>query len=166
MPEERRLTGDEFRDVIGHFASGVTIVTATERDAPLGTTASAVCSLSLEPPMVVVCMNRTSKTGQAIARVGRFAINVLAEHQQPLARHFASKDPDKFAGLGTTAGATGAPLLDEAVAHLECVVTDEVEGGTHTVFLAEVQAATAHGGEPLAYFRGEFTALKRVPSNS
>jgi flavin reductase (DIM6/NTAB) family NADH-FMN oxidoreductase RutF/DNA-binding FadR family transcriptional regulator len=159
-PRTRALTSAEFRDVIGHFASGVTVITSLDGDRRVGTTASAVCSLSLEPPMVLICMNKTSVTGAAVAASEHFAVNILAEHQRGIAEHFASKDPDKFAAIAATAGARGQPLLHEAVAYLECRVVEQVTGGTHTVFLAEVDRATANGGAPLAYFRGEFGRLE------
>lgn len=148
--------------MIGHFPSGVTVITALDQGVPHGTTASAVSSLSLEPPMVLICMNRDSRTGQALARSGRFAINILSEGQHSLAEHFAAKGEDKFASVPTTTGPCGQPLLEEAVAHLECRTTRQVPGGTHVVFLAEVESATAHGGAPLAYFRGRFGRLAEL----
>ncbi|HEY2601412.1 MAG TPA: flavin reductase [Thermoleophilaceae bacterium] len=156
----RRLTPEEFRDVIGHFASGVTVATALHEGRPFGTTASAVSSLSLEPPMVLICMNRDSETGQAIASSGRFAINVLGENQADAAVRFARKGADKFEGVSVTPGEWGEPLLDEALATLECRVTETTAGGTHYVFLAEVDRASARAGTPLAYFRGEFGRLE------
>src|SRR4051812_8204517 len=96
---EVQLSPEEFRDVIGHFASGVTVITVRQGDTSVGTTASAVCSLSLEPPMVLICMNRTSSTGQAVADVGEFAVNILSEDQAALAQRFATKASDKFNGV-------------------------------------------------------------------
>lgn len=142
--------------MIGHFASGVTVITAQDGETPVGTTASAVASLSLEPPMVVVCMNRESQTGSVADRSGRFAINILGEDQHDLARHFAGKGGDKFAAIETVPGPHGLPLLEAAVAHIECSVAERVPGGTHVVFLAEIESASARGGAPLAYYRGRF----------
>src|SRR6478672_10462888 len=155
----RSLTSDEFRAVIGHFASGVTIITTIDAGARHGTTASAVSSLSLEPPMLLICMNTSSSTGRAIASSGRFAVNVLSEHQAALARRFATKGADKFADVSVLSGGYGQPLLEEALAHLECRVTETVTAGTHVVFLAEVETATARGGTPLTYYRGQFGRL-------
>lgn len=155
----RRPSSDEFREVIGHFTTGVTVISTDHGGTWFGTTASAVTSVSLEPPMVLICMNRTSETGAAIARSRRFAINILGDHQRDLARHFASKQPEKFSSADATRGVLGQPLLADAVATLECRVTDEIGGGTHIVFLGEVESATAHGGDPLAYFRGRFGRL-------
>ena len=153
------VTSEAFRDVIGHFATGVTVVTAADGDRRLGSTASAVASLSLEPPMLLVCLKRTSATGAAIGRARSFAVNILAEGQDDLARRFAGKDPDKFRDVATNAGHGPHPLLDGALAQLECRVTEQVVGGTHTVFLGEVDHATAQAGAPLAYFRGQFGRL-------
>lgn len=155
----RKLSSEEFRAVIGHFASGVTVITTVDGGVRHGTTASAVSSLSLEPPMLLICMNHTSSTGQAITSAGAFAVNVLAEHQAALARRFATKGDDKFTGAAVLAGRFGQPLLEEALAHLECRVIDRVTAGTHVVFLAEVETASAHSGSPLTYFRGQFGRL-------
>jgi 4-nitrophenol 2-monooxygenase / 4-nitrocatechol 4-monooxygenase, reductase component len=157
--ERRRLDPNEFRDIIGRFASGVTVITADHEDRPYGTTASAVSSLSIEPPMLLVCLNKTSSTGQAIAAAGRFAVNILAEGQADAAMQFAGKG-DKFAGQPIVRGVAGQPLLEDALANLECRVVEEVTGGTHSVFLAEVEHATGRQGAPLAYFRGQFGRLE------
>jgi len=153
--ERRRLSSEEFRDIIGRFASGVTVITAQHEDRPFGTTASAVSSLSLEPPMLLVCLNKASSTGQAIAAARHFAVNILGEDQADAAMRFAGKG-DKFAGARIAHGEMGEPLLADALANLECRVVEEVTGGTHSVFLAEVEHATGRQGAPLAYFRGQF----------
>jgi 4-nitrophenol 2-monooxygenase / 4-nitrocatechol 4-monooxygenase, reductase component len=158
--EARSLTSDEFRDVISHFASGVTVITALHDDQPYGTTASAVTSLSLEPPMLLVCMNKQSETGRAVASSKRFGVNILGADQVDLAERFAKKGGDKFAGVPVSPGKWGEPLFEEALATLECRVTDETTGGTHYVFLAEVENGTARGGAPLAYFKGKFGRLE------
>jgi flavin reductase (DIM6/NTAB) family NADH-FMN oxidoreductase RutF/DNA-binding GntR family transcriptional regulator len=158
--ELRRLTPEEFRDVIGHFASGVTVITATHEGEPKGTTASAVSSLSLEPPMVLVCLNKTSSTAIAIEGAQRFAVNILGEDQADEAMRFAKRGDDKFAGLDVSKGEHGEPLLSNALATLECQVAEQVTGGTHYVFLAEVERASARSGAPLAYFRGQFGRLE------
>jgi len=157
----RRLTPGEFRNVIGHFASGVTIITATADGRRHGTTASAVTSLALEPPMLLVCMNRESATGAAMASTGTFAVNILGEDHGELAIRFAGKGGDKFAGVEIADGEHGEPLLAGAIAHLECRVTEQVAAATHVVFIAEVEAGTARpGAPPLAYFRGRFGRLE------
>jgi len=147
---------DEFREVIGRFATGVTVITASADGVPLGTTVSAVSSVSLEPAMVLVCLNETSVTGQAVARTGRFAVNILGEDAPDLAARFATKGEGKFDGVRYEEGAGGVPLLDGALATLQCRVCEEARGGTHTVFIAEVEAAAGRPGPPLGYFRGRF----------
>jgi 4-nitrophenol 2-monooxygenase / 4-nitrocatechol 4-monooxygenase, reductase component len=156
----RRLAPEEFRDVIGHFASGVTVITALHKGMPYGTTASAVSSLSLEPPMLLVCLNKQSSTGRAIAAERRFAVNILGEDQPDAAMRFATKGVEKFKGVAIADGEWGEPLLADALATLECRVAEAASGGTHWVFLAEVDRASSRGGSPLAYFRGQFGRLE------
>ena len=164
----RRLTPEEFRDVIGHFASGVTVITAMHDGERRGTTASAVSSLSLEPPMVLICLNKASATARAVAGAGRFAVNILGEDQAEEAMRFAKRAEagDKFAGLAVSTGDQGEPLLANALATLECHVAEQVTGGTHLVFLAEVERASARTGSPLAYFRGQFGRLELAQDES
>jgi 4-nitrophenol 2-monooxygenase / 4-nitrocatechol 4-monooxygenase, reductase component len=157
--EARSLTSNEFREVISHFASGVTVVTTFYEGRAYGTTASAVSSLSLEPPMLLVCLNRESQTGRAIASSGHFAVNILGAAHADLAERFAQKGGDKFDGVPTTPGQWGEPLFEEAVATLECRVSEQTAVATHQVFFAEVVSAAARGGAPLAYFKGQFSRL-------
>jgi 4-nitrophenol 2-monooxygenase / 4-nitrocatechol 4-monooxygenase, reductase component len=154
------LTADAFREVMGRFASGVTIITTVNDDRRFGTTASAVSSLSLEPPMLLTCLNASSATGQAIASAGRFAVNILGEDHSDLAVRFATRNINKFAGVKTADGLAGVPLLDDAIATLECEVSQTTTGGTHYVFLARVKRASGSLGAPLAYFRGQFGRLE------
>lgn len=151
---------DDFRDVIGRFASGVTVITTTAGNADYGTTASAVSSLSLEPPMMLVCLNKTSDTQAAILASGIFAVNILNEDQGQIAYQFAKKGAAKFEGVPVVPGQTGVPLVDNALAHIECEVRETVTGGTHTVFLAGVRRASGREGTPLTYFRGRFGRLE------
>ena len=147
------ISGEQFRDLIGRFASGITVVTTVADEVPYGTTASAMTSVSLSPPILLICMNRHSQTGQAISRSGHFAVNVLAEDQGHLANRFARKG-SSFADLSTTPGSRGAPLLADALATFECEVIDEVQAGTHIVMISAVDRASGRQGMPLAYFRG------------
>ena len=164
--EVRAVDQDVFRDVIGRFASGVTVITTTEQGRDHGTTASAVSSLSMDPPMVLVCLNRTSDTQAAILSSGVFGVNILAEDQDRIAYKFAKKGEDKFDGVAVDRGATGVPLVRDALAHIECEVKETVAGGTHTVFLAEVQQAAGREGPPLTYFRGKFGRLESALEES
>jgi flavin reductase (DIM6/NTAB) family NADH-FMN oxidoreductase RutF len=163
-PHDQHMTlscdKDVFRDVIGHFATGVTIITARREGTDYGLTVSAVTSLSLEPPMMIVCVNKTSRTLAAIRSSGTFGVNILGEHQGDLAERFATNRDDKFDGIRVVYSDFGNPLLEEALAHLECGVIQEVTGGTHSIFLAVVQRAERFEGSPLAYFRGKFGRLE------
>jgi flavin reductase (DIM6/NTAB) family NADH-FMN oxidoreductase RutF len=145
-----------FRDVIGHFASGVTIVTACHGGHDHGVTANAVSSLSLEPPMLLVCINRASRSHGAVSRCGSFAVNILREGQEELAQLFATRRDDKFAGLELERGELGHPLIEGTLAQLECSVAEGAAGGTHSIFLAHVRQATRDEGLPLLYYRGGF----------
>jgi flavin reductase (DIM6/NTAB) family NADH-FMN oxidoreductase RutF/DNA-binding GntR family transcriptional regulator len=154
MAETDRET---FRHVIGHFASGVTVLTSRNEEEDFGATASAVSSLSLEPPMLLVCLNRRSSTQEAIHESGRFGVNILDEDQGIVAERFASpRGTDKFAGLNVERGEREVPLLADSLAYCECRVAEDVVAGTHRVFLADVTRAVAREGSPLTYFRGKF----------
>ena len=151
-----------FREVIGHFASGVTVITTREQDTNYGLTASAVTSLTLAPPMLIVCINKNTGTQAAISRTRQFAVNILDEAQADLAYKFAKPQSDKFQGVEFTYGNLGVPLLTGALAHIECRVAADVEASTHKVFLAEVDAADTGSGAPLTYFRGKFGRFEMV----
>ncbi|BBZ02830.1 hypothetical protein MCHIJ_22670 [Mycolicibacterium chitae] len=145
-----------FRHVVGHLASGVTVVTTRHDDRDHGMTASSVTSLSMDPPMMLACVNNAVPTATAIARSGRYTVNVLGRDHGDLAYQFAGPRPDKFAGVRIDRGGADVPMLAEAIAALECEVTEQVVGGTHSIFLGHVVAATAREGSPLTYFRGDF----------
>jgi flavin reductase (DIM6/NTAB) family NADH-FMN oxidoreductase RutF/DNA-binding GntR family transcriptional regulator len=149
--------GTVFRRVISNFMSGVVVITTTHDGVPYGMTVSAVSSLSLDPPMLLVCLNASSATQEAVHAAGRFAVNILAEHQGHVAERFARPGTDdKFVGLTVRDGRTGVPVLPGALATVECRVVEVVSGGTHRVFLGEAVHAEATEGSPLAYFRGRF----------
>ena len=154
------ITPDEFRHVLSHFASGVTVVTTWDADGrPAGLTASAFTSVSLEPPLILVCVDHKAQSYPALRASGRFAVNILAFEHEALSRRFASTSADKFDGVTYRPGPLGLPLLPEALAHLECRTVHAYPGGDHTIFVGEVESAQAHEGEPLLYFRGLYTRL-------
>jgi 4-nitrophenol 2-monooxygenase / 4-nitrocatechol 4-monooxygenase, reductase component len=153
---QTELDRDLFREVIGHFMSGVTVITTTRDGRDYGMTASAMTSLSLDPPMLLVCLNRRSKTQEAITHSGSFGVSVLAEGQDQLAKQFSRPAPDKFAGIPVTRTVGGVPLIRDALAVFDCEVSNDLVGETHHVFLARVRSAVARPGAPLAYFRGTF----------
>ncbi|GAA3774385.1 hypothetical protein GCM10022225_72640 [Plantactinospora mayteni] len=145
-----------FRHVVGHLASGVTVITTETGARRHGMTASSVTSLSVDPPMMLACINNAVPTARAVSMSGRYAVNVLGEGQGELARQFATASSDKFRDVAVSTGTLGLPLLDDALAHLECEVVETVTGGTHTIFLGRVASASAGRGQPLTYFRGGF----------
>src|SRR6478609_3337841 len=150
----------DFRHVIGHFTSGVAVITTHHDGHAHGMTASAVCSLSLEPPMLLVCASLRAPTQAAILAAGAFAVNILGEGQDRIATRFAGPHPDKFEGIDVQTGRLGLPLLAGALGRIECEVAGSVVGGTHRVFLGAVRAAEVEAGTPLAYFRGRFGRLE------
>jgi len=160
--DEQPLDAGAFRQVIGRFMSGVVVITATHQGERRGMTVSAVASLSLDPPMIVTCLNASSSTQEVVRRAGAFAVNILAEDQEHLAGLFARPGADPFLDLPCEPGITGAPILAGALAVLECQIAQEVRGGSHRVLLANVVRATAGEGSPLAYFRGRFGRIELI----
>lgn len=152
-----------FRSVLGRFASGVTVVTVREGEADHGMTASAFCSLSLDPPLTLVCIERSTRMHELLGRVDRYAINLLTSRQEALSRRFAEPpDETRFDGVGFDRGATGAPLLRDVLAHLECELVGRHPGGDHTIFVGRVISAAADAeSRPLLYYRGGYAALER-----
>jgi len=147
---------DVFRDVAGRFATGVTVLTTGTPEGPTGSTASAVASLSMEPPMMLVCLNRASATHDRIRESGHYGVNILAKGQEDIAYRFSRRGPDKFQGVPWTPAAGGVPLITGSLATIACRVVDTAEGGTHTIFIGEVLHAAATDAEPLTYYRGSF----------
>jgi flavin reductase (DIM6/NTAB) family NADH-FMN oxidoreductase RutF len=149
----------EFRRILGHLPTGVTVVTTLLPDgAPCGLTASAVCSLSLNPPLVLVCIDRDADSYEPIRAAGTFSVNVLPAEQEGLARRFAGEQQsqEKFDGVAYRTESTGAPILDIALAWVDCRVCAEYAGGDHTIFVGEVLAGGAREGTPLLYYRGGY----------
>jgi flavin reductase (DIM6/NTAB) family NADH-FMN oxidoreductase RutF len=151
-----------FRHALGRFPSGVTVVTVRGDDGrDFGMTVSAFASLSLDPPLVLVCIGDDATIADAVAGAGRFAVSVLSEDQEALASRFAEPDTDRFAGMEFLRGLDGLALIDGAVAHLECSIVARHRGGDHTVVVGEVNAARAvEDGRPLIYQRGEYQRLR------
>lgn len=155
------VDADTFRHALGRFPSGVTVVTVRDDGRDYGMTVSAFASLSLHPPLVLVCIGDDSTIAGAVASARHFAVSVLAEDQEALARRFARSDTDRFADSAVSRGAHGLALLDGAVAHLECAIVARHAGGDHTIVVGEVFAATAvEDGRPLVYQRGAFRAVR------
>jgi 3-hydroxy-9,10-secoandrosta-1,3,5(10)-triene-9,17-dione monooxygenase reductase component len=159
MPEPE-VSELAFREAISHFATGVTIVTTTFEGRPAGMTASAVCSLSLDPVLLLVCIDNRLATHRAIDASRRFAINVLGEDSEPLARRFARSGEDKFEGVELRPG-SDPPVLAEAIAHFVCDLHERVPGGDHSIFIGQVISCAAEPGRrPLLYYRSQFGAWR------
>ena len=146
-----------FRHVLGHFATGVAVITSLDRGKPVGFTCQSFGALSLDPPLVVFCPSKSSTTWPRIRRSGRFCANVLAADQERLGRSFAVSGADKFADVTWDTSDGGNPVLHDALAWVDGVIESEVEAGDHTIVLGRVRALAAmRDAEPLLFFRGGF----------
>jgi flavin reductase (DIM6/NTAB) family NADH-FMN oxidoreductase RutF len=149
------------RDVLGHFASGVTVVTAHTAEGPIGFTCQSFSSLSLDPPLVVFAPARTSRTWPQLRDIGRFCVNVLAEDQSEVSARFARSGTDRFAGISWAASPSGSPVLDGVVAWIDCGLWAEYDGGDHTLVAARVlDLAADPGRRPLLFHRGSYGLLE------
>jgi len=150
----------QFRRVMGHFATGVTVLTTALGEDLHGMTANAVCSVSLDPLLVLVCVNKQARTHAVLSESGVFAVNVLAEEQEHLSRLFADDAVDaahSLTGLSYRRGVTGAPILADCLAYVECRVVAAYPGGDHTIFMGAVEdAGVLREGRPLIFFRGAY----------
>lgn len=158
------ITGDRFRQAMGHFATGVAIVTSLDAEGrPVGTTANAITSLSLDPPLVLVCFAHRSNTLRAVRDHAAFAINILAAEHRELSASFARPGPADpvWDRIGHRDGATDSPCLHDALATLECVVEQRIPGGDHEIVVGRVIDVGLGGcaGAPLVFYRGEYTSL-------
>lgn len=150
----------EFRQLLGRFATGVTVLTALDpAGRPHGMTANSLSSISLEPPLVLVAVEKIAVMHDVIIVAPRFVVNILGAGQEALSRRFARKDEDKFDGLGYTLTPDGIPLFDGTLAHLECERVALHDAGDHTIVVGRVSGGVAREGRPLAYFRGGYTGL-------
>jgi flavin reductase (DIM6/NTAB) family NADH-FMN oxidoreductase RutF len=151
----------EFRRILGHWSTGVAVIaTTTTTGAPRGLTANAVASVSLQPPLVLVCVERAADTHASIQGARCFSINVLPQSAETTARRFAGTDTEgKFEGVAYHTEVTGAPVLDEALAWVDCRLRETHDGGDHSIFVGEVVAGDAAEGEPLVYYRGGYHRL-------
>lgn len=153
----RTVEPSHYRAVIGRFATGVCVVTVEGPDGPVGMTANAVCSVSLEPLLLLVCFDSGARTLGLVRGTSRFGVNVLGEEQRALATLFASKLPEteKFAGVPHRMH-DGVPVLEGALAWLGCDLTDLVPAGDHVIGIGAVDVAEAGDGEPLVWYRGGY----------
>jgi flavin reductase (DIM6/NTAB) family NADH-FMN oxidoreductase RutF len=152
---------EQFFALMASFASSVTVITTRGTDGvPRGLTASAFCSVSLEPRLCLVSVDLRSESVGAIRESEGFVVNILSSDQEEISRRFASKLPDKFEGVAYRDGpATGAPILDGVLAWIECKVKEMLPGGDHVIVVGEIQDGTANEGTPLVYFRSQYRQL-------
>ena len=154
------MDADLFRELLGHFATGVSVLTAITPDGrPLGMTANSLASVSLRPPLVSVCVDREAEMHDVILAVDRFVVNVLASHQEVLARRFSDKHEDRFDGIGYHLNPEGLLLLDGTLAHIECERHAQYPGGDHTIVVGKVVGGASNQGRPLLFYRGGYAGL-------
>lgn len=156
------VTEDEFRNVLGRFPSGVTVVTSLAADGKdHGMTVSAFCSVSLSPPLVLICIEKTASAHPTLTTCDSFVVNILSADQEQAARRFAIVDIDRFEGVGYSRTQKGIAVLDGVVAVIECRRSSLYEGGDHTVIIGAVESARAENSKPLLYYRGGYSQLER-----
>lgn len=152
---------DEFRDALGRFASGVTIVTASSKTGEGGMTVTAFSSLSLIPPLVLICIDHQARMYRVLENASHFAVNVLDASQEALARRFADPGRDRFDGVVFHRAGSGVPILDGVLVTIECRLADAYPGGDHTIFVGLVESTNVREGQPLIYYRGSYSGLER-----
>ena len=155
MPVDSAL----LRQVMGRFATGVTVVTTRHGEESSGMTANAVTSLSLDPPLILVCVGLEGSMHGLLKEGKCFAVNILRADQQELSTRFAKPGPKGFSGIELTSAETGAPLLTEALAYADCEVIDIVRGGDHDMFIGKMLTGATVDGEPLIFYGGHYANL-------
>lgn len=160
MSPPRSISGDQFKSVMRRFAASVNVITSVDGAVMNGMTATAVCSVSADPPSLLVIVNKSNRSHPVISRSGTFAVNVLSSDQEELAGHFAAKKPDEFADVDYRIGQTGCPLIRDADATLECAVVQETDFGTHTIFIGRIVTCEVASKSPLLYHAGRFCRLE------
>jgi flavin reductase (DIM6/NTAB) family NADH-FMN oxidoreductase RutF len=165
------ITADVFRRVLGHFVTGVTVVTALDGERPFGITVNALSSVSLDPALVMVALDRRRFLTPIVREAGRYAVNILSEDQQDLSDCFAGAPVvpgrEEFCGAAWHAGATGLPLLDGAIATLECTVVETFSAGDHDLFIGRVDtlANEEQHPMPLLYYRRRYLRIERAATS-
>lgn len=154
------MTPDEasFRTVLGHFATGVTIITAMDGDEPIGVSANSFTSVSLDPPLVLFCAAKASTTWPRIEAAGKFTVNILNEHQEDVCRVFATKGADRFSRIGWRSSANGQPILHDSLAYIDCEMQEQHDAGDHIIVVGRVQELGVLSSDegPLLFYRGGY----------
>ena len=154
------ITTSELRRIMGHFTTGVSVITTKRRNGELmGMTANALTSVSLDPPLILVCVDNGADCLPCFSETGVFTVNILSDTQEEDSRRFATKGASKFDGVGYRTNELGCAVLEEAIAHVDCTVVQEVTAGDHVIFIGEVQSGTARDSAPLVFFRGGYRTL-------
>jgi 3-hydroxy-9,10-secoandrosta-1,3,5(10)-triene-9,17-dione monooxygenase reductase component len=161
-----------FRHVLGQFCTGITIITTVHEDVPVGFACQSFAALSLDPPLVLFCPTKVSRSWQAIEASGKFCVNVLHEKQKDVSARFGSREPDKFAGIDWTPSKLGSPVIGDTLAHIDCTVASVHDGGDHFVVFGAVHSLAEDSGDersreeyrpkkprPLLFYRGEYTGI-------
>lgn len=154
------IDSDRFRQTLGYFASGVTVITTAHQGELYGITVSSFSSLSLNPPLILICIDKSAITHEILLRAGQFVINVLDKRQEHLSRRFATTNADKFKGVAWHTGTLGLPVLDNVLAVIECQTHATFDGGDHTIFTGMVIDSSLNEGAPLLYYRRGYRELK------
>jgi flavin reductase (DIM6/NTAB) family NADH-FMN oxidoreductase RutF len=156
------VSSDEFRSILGRFPSGVTVVTTKGADgSDQGMTVSAFCSVSLGPPLILMCIEKTASAHEALTTAPAFIVNILSAKQEQIARRFAIVDIDRFEGVGFSRSGSGIAVLDDVLGVIECSRSALHDAGDHTIIVGEVEAGRAEIGAPLLYYRGGYAQLER-----
>jgi flavin reductase ActVB len=154
------MSPEQFKSALSRWVTGVTVITTRSRSGELaGLTASSFTSVSLEPPLVLFCLAHNSTSKPAFEATDGFVIHILSEGQRALSGQFAQQGGDKFAGVAWQAGLRGMPLLDGALAHLECRIAQVHSGGDHLIVVGEVERIQVREEKPLVYYRGAYHSL-------
>ena len=156
------LDPDAFRSVLGRFASGVTVLTTRSGNTDVGMTVSAFCSLSLQPPLVLACVDKTADLHHLLPKGQRVAFNILSATQEALSRRFSEEDGSRrFDGIGFHRDPHGVAVLEDVLAWIEAVIVEQHDGGDHSIFIAQVDGASSGDLRPLLYYRGGYAELER-----
>jgi flavin reductase (DIM6/NTAB) family NADH-FMN oxidoreductase RutF len=154
------VSSADFRAALSRFASGVTVVTTKDATGKtFGITVSAFCSVSLEPPLVLICIEKTTGSHHAFEQSGRFTVNILTEEQGPISEHFATLVEDKFASVDHAVDEHGVPLLPSSLATLQCSLFKTLNGGDHSIFLGLVEHVIVRDDGPLIYFKSGYRTI-------
>lgn len=158
---EPMITNNEFRAALGCFTSGVTVVTTKDNAGKLhGLTVSAFCSVSMNPPLILVCIQKSTPSHYAFEESKAFVVNVLSDSQQHISNQFAFQHEDKFADVPYQSGILDLPVLEDCLVNLECRLKHAYDGGDHTIFVGEIKKATIKDGNPLVYWKGSYRDLE------